>query len=38
MTTNQILMPIQATHPGILIKDELAATPDLNQRISANEF
>ena len=38
MATNRILTPAQATHPGVLIKDELDATPDLNQRILAKEL
>lgn len=38
MATNKVLTPAQATHPGVLIKDELDATPDLNQRILAKEL
>lgn len=38
MATNKVLTPVQATHPGVLIKDELDATPDLNQRILAKEL
>lgn len=38
MATKKILTPVQATHPGVLIKDELDATPDLNQRILAKEL
>jgi len=38
MATNKILTPARATHPGVLIKDELDATPDLNQRILAKEL
>lgn len=38
MATNKILTPAQATHPGILIKDELDATPELNQRTLAKEL
>lgn len=38
MATNRILTPAQATHPGVLIKDELDATPNLNQRILAKEL
>jgi len=38
MATKKILTPAQATHPGVLIKDELDATPDLNQRILAKEL
>lgn len=32
------LIPAKATHPGVLIKDELAATPDLNQKTLATEL
>tara|TARA_R110002051_G_scaffold269644_1_gene329865 strand:- start:6169 stop:7263 length:1095 start_codon:yes stop_codon:yes gene_type:complete len=38
MATNKILTPVQVTHPGVLIKDELDATPDLNQRKLAKEL
>ncbi len=38
MATHKVLTPAQATHPGVLIKDELDATPDLNQRILAKEL
>lgn len=38
MATNKILTPAQATHPGVLIKDELDATPNLNQRKLAKEL
>ncbi|EIJ38257.1 addiction module antidote protein, HigA family [Galbibacter orientalis DSM 19592] len=38
MATNKTLIPAQATHPGVLIKDELEATPNLNQRILAKEL
>lgn len=38
MATNKVLTPAQATHPGVLIKDELNATPGLNQRILAKEL
>lgn len=38
MTTKKETIPAQATHPGILIKDELDATPDLNQRQLAKEL
>lgn len=31
-TLNNILTPAQATHPGVLIKDEIDATPNLTQR------
>ncbi|MGQ1890685.1 HigA family addiction module antitoxin [Thermophagus sp. OGC60D27] len=37
-TKENILIPAQATHPGILIKDEIDARPDLNQRELANEL
>ena len=32
------ITPAQATHPGVLIKDELDAIPDLNQRKMAKEL
>lgn len=32
MTTKKNITPAQATHPGVLIKDELVATPGLNQK------
>ncbi len=38
MATKENLIPVQATHPGILIKDEIKAIPDLNQRILAKEL
>jgi len=38
MATNKDLIPALATHPGVLIKDEIAATPNLNQRILAKEL
>lgn len=38
MATNKVLIPAQATHPGVLIKDELDATPELNQRTLAKEL
>lgn len=38
MATNKVLIPAQATHPGVLIKDELDATPNLNQRALAKEL
>ncbi len=37
-TQKRTLIPAQATHPGVLIKDELDATPDLNQRTLAKEL
>lgn len=38
MATQNTLIPAQATHPGVLIKDELDATPNLNQRALAKEL
>lgn len=38
MAIKKKLIPVQATHPGVLIKDEIEATPDLNQRILAKEL
>lgn len=38
MLTQKPLIPAQATHPGVLIKDELDATPKLNQRTLAKEL
>jgi len=38
MATDKKLTPVQATHPGILIKDEIDATPNLNQRSLAKEL
>lgn len=38
MATNKVLTPAEATHPGVLIKDELDARPDLNQRVLAKEL
>lgn len=38
MATRTNITPVEATHPGILIKDELDAIPDLNQRILAKEL
>lgn len=37
-TQKTTLIPAQATHPGVLIKDEIDATPDLNQRTLAMEL
>lgn len=37
-TPKTTLTPVRATHPGILIKDEIEATPELNQRILAKEL
>ena len=38
MTTKKEIIPAQATHPGVLIKDELDATPDLNQKQLAKQL
>ena len=38
MATTKIITPAQATHPGTLIKDELDAIPELNQRKLAQEL
>ncbi len=38
METIKTITPVQATHPGILIKDELDAIPELNQRKLAQEL
>lgn len=38
MATQNNLLPFEATHPGVLIKDELDARPDLNQKDLANEL
>ena len=38
MATDKELTPVQATHPGVLIKDEIDATPNLNQRTLAKEL
>lgn len=38
MAPNKVLIPAQATHPGVLIKDELDAAPNLNQRLLAKEL
>lgn len=32
------LIPAQATHPGVLIKDEIAAIPDMSQKSLAKEL
>ncbi len=37
-TQESTLIPAQATHPGVLIKDEIDATPDLNQKSLAKEL
>ncbi len=38
MTIKKELIPAQATHPGVLIKDEIDATPNLNQKILAKQL
>jgi HTH-type transcriptional regulator / antitoxin HigA len=38
MATQNNLLPFEATHPGILIKDELDARPDLKQKNLAKEL
>ncbi|MFO7939829.1 MAG: HigA family addiction module antitoxin [Bacteroidales bacterium] len=38
MATHNTILPFEATHPGILIKDELAARDDLNQKELAKEL
>lgn len=38
MKTITAIMPAKATHPGVLIKDELDATPDLNQKMLAAQL
>ncbi|MGQ1948814.1 HigA family addiction module antitoxin [Geofilum sp. OHC36d9] len=38
MTTQNNILPFEATHPGILIKDELDARPDLKQKDLAKEL
>ena len=38
MTTYKNILPHKATHPGILIKDEIEARPDLNQKELAKEL
>jgi len=38
MATDKKIIPVQATHPGILIKDEIDATPNLTQRTLAKEL
>jgi HTH-type transcriptional regulator/antitoxin HigA len=37
-TQKSIPIPAQATHPGMLIKDEIDATPNLNQKTLAKEL
>ncbi len=38
METKLNILPFKATHPGVLIKDELDIRPDLNQRELAKEL
>lgn len=38
MRTKNNLTPVQATHPGVLIKDELDVMPNLNQTLLAKEL
>lgn len=38
MATQHNILPFEATHPGILIKDELDARPDLKQKDLAKEL
>lgn len=38
MTTKKEIIPAQATHPGVLIKDEIDATPHLNQKLLAKQL
>jgi len=38
MATQNIILPFEATHPGILIKDELEARPELKQKDLAIEL
>lgn len=38
MATQNNILPFEATHPGILIKDELDARPDLKQKDLAIEL
>ncbi len=38
MATTKTITPVKATHPGVLIKDEIDATPELNQRVLAKEL
>ena len=38
MATRNNILPYEATHPGILIKDELDARPDLKQKDLAKEL
>ncbi|MGB0789229.1 MAG: HigA family addiction module antitoxin [Marinirhabdus sp.] len=38
MAVNKNSIPAQATHPGVLIKDELDAAPNLNQKTLAKQI
>ena len=38
MATRNNILPFEATHPGVLIKDELDARPDLKQKDLAKEL
>ena len=38
MATKNNILPFKATHPGVLIKDELDARPNLNQKDLAKEI
>lgn len=38
MATQKTILPFEATHPGILIRDELDARPDLKQKDLAKEL
>lgn len=38
MITKKDITPAKATHPGVLIKDELDVIPDLNQKILAKQL
>ncbi len=38
MATTKDIIPFEATHPGILIRDELEARDDLNQKELANQL
>lgn len=38
MATTKTITPKKTTHPGVLIKDELDAIPELNQKKLANEL
>ena len=38
MATKKEIIPALATHPGVLIKDEIDATPHLNQKLLAKQL